>query len=279
MPPTAGDGADRRGGSVTDMEGSKTMTRNLKVLGLFVAMLAISALSASGAWASGEQFHATREHVIVTGETEPETGGVVFDVGKGKVICAKGRYEGTVTGTSTEGGQFTTKEVTVHPTAEECKLAGVNATLNTNGCNYALTSGTSVTTTEPVITEHARVSFECTVGAQITFSGSGCKIRLGTENEGSIPEETLADGVKYFNKNTGVEEITVAATVKNIPYEAEGALCGVVGIETGKHHDGMYTDHVTVKAYGDENGPCTQNTTTHKLETCNEGSQVSIHWG
>jgi len=253
------------------------MKRNLKALGLTLgALFAMGALSAASASAVEHEFHSTEENTILTGETEheaPVEAQSILEINGVKVECTRGTYEGTVTGKDPdEDGIFTETEATVHPIYDgPCKIPNVGeASVNTDGCDFVLTSET-VETTEGV--EHGEVAVECTEGAQITISAPGCTISVGTGGEGSVPEATLDDGVVYTDKETeGRKTVTIDATVKEIPFESEGFLCFFAGIPS-KGHNAIYTDEVTVEGFKD--GGCTQDKDTHKL-TCNEGEPVDI---
>ena len=105
------------------------MIRNAKILGLaLVAMLAMSAIAASAA--SATAFDAPSGLTKITASQEANfehTVGVTF----GSITCEKVTFVGEASGNGLASGE-------VIPNYTNCLVAGIAATVDTNGCNYKL---------------------------------------------------------------------------------------------------------------------------------------------
>jgi hypothetical protein len=236
----AGTGAAPNGPRRIIEKGSK-MIHNLKILGLgLVAMLAMSAVAASGASAS---FSSTDEHTFLTGSaiTEQE-----FRVTAGKrgFICKK---VGLNTNTSTIlEADKTAEQVTVGPEYSECR--GVEPevpiiTVNPQNCHYLFTDETNATEHAPVHVVCANDNEEILIKA--TALGVACAAVPGrnTANVGNGVNQNLT-GVHY--KNNG-NHIDVEATVTGITSTTQGG-CKEAG-QPDTHNNGIYNGSVTVSGH------------------------------
>jgi hypothetical protein len=244
------------------------MNRKLKLFGLMIAVLfAVSAVSAQAAFAA-EEFHAHEEKVILTGEDHPNAGlekqtTRVWVAGKekGTVTCTTLEVWGTVQGTSSGNGLFTSPEATVHPKYSNCTSSFGSASVNTEECHYKFTASTDAN-------GHAEVHIVCPAGQSIKISVAGlCTISVN--NNQSVP------GIHYTNVNTGgetsTEELTVHATTgKTIDYTSSGFGCSLAGIPSSGS-EAEYEGTATVAAFEDISG-----TTTAPNNSYEDGEQVGI---
>jgi hypothetical protein len=197
--------------------------RNFKAFGLvLVAVVALGAVIASAAMASGEKFHAAVEPSLVTASNAGE-GNHVFKAGEAEVVCQNAEFSGT-SKLKTEESQ------TVHPTYRNCTFLGSKATVDTTGCNYVLYS--SVPTGG-----HGKVEIECEGTSKIKVTGAGCTLSFGSQ--------VTVGGATYTNLATSPKTVTVTSTTK-ATFTKSGLLCGAV---TGT--EGTYTGSVINKTYED----------------------------
>ena len=212
------------------------MIRNLKILmAAAMALAAFGAFSASGASAAGEQFHCN----VAAGSFCKAT---VFADGTGKTahhvfIVKKGESSGSVTcngltvGDATQGP--TAKELTLtgidYNAAGGCNLAGTEAKIDMNGCDYLFTS------------EGGVVHVVCPEGKVIEITAGACVVTVGSQ--------TLT-GITYTNINAK-KEVTVSTNVNNIHGFAHAGCAGLLGF-TGTFTEGSYpTGNTIVKGYKD----------------------------
>lgn len=185
------------------------MMRNLKTLGLAVAMFALTAVTASAAQAI--EFHSEIENTTVTAKTETGSNSV-FDAAGASISCASGTFTGTQAAKNSP-------TLTVTPAYSGCTFLGVlNVPVKMNGCQYTFNANGEVAVT----------GASCTA---ITFEAELCKVEVGKTNNQNLKEAT------YTNIGTGTgREVTVTPHVTGITYTSSG-LCP----KNGTFSDGNYT--------------------------------------
>ena len=207
------------------------MSHKLKALGLALfAVLALSAVSASGASAAGELFHAETAHSTLdfTQDGNGTTTGLqVFETTiEGALECTGVSGSATLTAS-------TVTQVTATPVYSGCKKGSLNTDVKMRSCDYLFTSEITPT--------HAQVHIQCaTPGDHIQVNGT----ILGSEVACvKIPAQTpTGGGVTYHNIGSGTtREVTITATVTGIEYTEVGA-CGSNTVA----NDGKYTGNVLV---------------------------------
>lgn len=192
------------------------MTRKLRPIGLaLVAALAIGAIGASAAQAT--QFH-TKGGVYPATVTGVHLTNQIFkfDVEAGKnneLICKKASFSGTLSKASTQ--------LTIHPTYEECTFSGINATVNTEKCNYVFNSGAKINPDEYTGT----LDIECEPNQFINVVTTTCEIHITPQN--GLKEIILIDSTAAGNILT---EFNLAAFSYSIT--KDGAGCPLTGVET-----------------------------------------------
>jgi hypothetical protein len=198
------------------------MMRNLKALGLaLVAVFAMSAVAASAAQAE-HKFTSESTTTYLLGEQKTKN---VFTTSGGTVEC---------TGAKFEGGPFSgteLKSVTIHPTYTGCTAFGLNATVETTGCNYIIEAAGKE--------EMGTAKVECEEGKLIRIKPLGCEVTVG-------PQTPTTPTVSFTNESTGkTADVLVTAEVGGITYTSSGFPCGPSGT------NGTYTGSVTTKGYSD----------------------------
>lgn len=190
-------------------------------LGL-LASLALSAVATAGASAA-PLFHSEIEDTVLTGG---QTGIVanVLTTDLGEMKCKVVRFKGTQ-------GVATTTTMTLTPTYQECKVAGLNAVVTLNGCKYTFHLGEQV---EPI---EASMGIECPQGEVIEIDTPECKI--------TIPPQVPLKEVTFTNEGEETTRSVVAdLNVSGLHYEEDGMGC--VG-EEETTENGTYTGVITVK--------------------------------
>lgn len=142
------------------------MTCKLKVLGLaLVAVLAMSAVTASAASAESKKFTAAKYPTTLTAS---QTNKHVFEIGEFKVTCSVAKGSGELTAAS--------ETATLAPTYEKCESLGFAAEVKTNGCDYRLHA-------PPVGSEEGSVDVVCPEGKKIEISVATCTISIAAQVE------------------------------------------------------------------------------------------------
>ncbi len=237
------------------------MIRNLKILGLaLVAMAAIGAMSAQGAFAAEEflHWHPGKENphaVVLTGEQDPAAPSQVTrlftnaGVEKASVTCEGLKLEGTVEGVTHEspetGLTVTSQTTTLHPEYSKCKSSlGSEATVNSHKCHYHFEGKeTAAGGVQPA-------GIECPEGEFIEISTAGCTVKVGSQ-----AANTTEGGVHYVNnKPAGTNEwdLTAEANQKAVNFTSS-ALCQLVGIPA-KGEKSTYEGKQTIKGFEDLGG-------------------------
>jgi hypothetical protein len=213
------------------------MIRNLKAFGLaVVAVFAMSALAASASQAS--VFHADVEPVSFQGEQVVQHVFKIWDAetkNTTTVTCKVAKFAGTnLTKTSSTA--------TLEATYETCKLAGLAADVNMNGCKYIFhTSATALTAT---------VDVSCPVGANIkvTSTVTNCVVEVGSQN--GLQHVTFANTGAGSTRDIDATIEVGGAGKTGIAYTQVGSECPHPGAGTG----GEYTGTATIRGFKDEAG-------------------------
>jgi len=214
------------------------MNRKSKALGLALfAAFALSAMTASGAWASGERFHSATEHTILDVTQDGTEGSST-----GRQILATTLFELSCTGAEANVTltQKTLGEITVSPNFTKCnklegedKHEGLAPHALMKSCDYLYTSERSGT--------HAPVHIQCSiVGDHIHFTITflGAELLCMT-----IPPQTpTGGGVSYHNVGSPPNRtVTLEETITGIEYTEKGACGSAVA------NDGTYTGNLLVQ--------------------------------
>jgi hypothetical protein len=279
------------------------MASKIKISGLLVVALALSALGASSAQAANF-FHnhigeVNPDQVIITGENKIGAIGTkspqVFTpaVGAKAVTCEKAVFEGTedtagrvkdeekaedeeegkkghplpFTHENASGVKtITGTSSTVTPTYSECTVPSIGAaTVTNNGCHYRLTAETSAE-------EHGGVHVECGATGSIVIKASTCEI--------TIKSQTVDKGVHYTNTGEtkvagNLRDIDIKSTATGIDFTTNGNLVCLSAKIPTNGNAGTYEGEVTVKAFEDLNK--TEN--KGKTGVYEEGKQLDAWWG
>jgi hypothetical protein len=224
-------------------KGSK-MIHNLKILGLgLVAMLAMSAVAASGASAS---FSSTDEHTLLTSSAITEQEFRVTENKRG-FICKKAGLN-TNTSTILEADK-TAEQVTAAPEYSECRGVSPEVPVvhvEPTNCHFLFTDETNAT-------EHAPVHVVCQneteeIHVKATELKLICATIPGTNTanvgKGPATHNQNLTGVHYTNNGNHID---VDATVTGITSTTQGG-CKEAGQED-IHHNGIYNGEVTVSGH------------------------------
>lgn len=201
--------------------------RSLKIFGAAaLAMLAISAITASSAFATYDQ--------ALTGEAAKLEGAQVttniLTTVSGTVKCEEATFSGNGKSTSTmeepTAGTTTYAELELHPTYGKCKAFGLAATVTTTGCVETY----RVTTPTFFFLWHSVVVYSCTGTNKIVVNAGagGCVVEIGSQSPGGV--------VKLENEAGGT--LLETFEIEAIQYHQEGAKC--TG-GTGTFSNGTYT--------------------------------------
>jgi hypothetical protein len=197
--------------------------RYLGNLGLsLVAIFAIAAVTASAALAV-PQFHTEMEDTTLTGSQGQNLANILtFDLGEMK--CKVVKFDGT------QQPEVATT-LTLKPTYEECKLAGVNAKVTPNGCGYLFHLGENTETFE------AKMDIECPDAKKVEIDTPECKI--------TIPPQAGLGSVKFTNEGAEATRAIIAdLNISGFHYVEDGAGCANPEETTT---NGTYTGEITVK--------------------------------
>lgn len=208
--------------------------RNLKILGLaLVAVFAMSALGASMASADdltsevvgGVQLHGTNE------SAEPDQ----FTTTAGTVTCKEVTYD-------VETVTTPTTSVTAKPTyptfqkdgvTHNCTVAGLPATVVTNGCDFLFTVNGGTSTV-------GDVAVKCPAGAEITATAvvagtTKCTVHVAEQTLSTVGEP---NPVTYSGTGVGTtREVTLKVSYKGLKYTHTAGTglgsCPTTGSGTG----------------------------------------------
>jgi hypothetical protein len=212
------------------------MIRSFKALGLaLIALAAMTALSASAAQA-GTLTVEPGPTVTLTGEqTEKHKFELTDHLIEGKPAateCGKAHFKHV--GAGVGNGAET---VTVHPEYTECKAFGLNATVNTTGCDYLLHLG-AVTGTG----WHVTTDVVCAAGSLIKITTATCEVTVGAQTGLATSQVTNGTTVSPMDlilhtKITGIKYTVVK----------DGIGCPLSG--TGSFSKGDYNGTTTIKCF------------------------------
>jgi hypothetical protein len=196
------------------------MMRNLKTMGMaLLAVLAFSAVAASGAQAAAAHFTGTL-NATLSGTTE--TGFVeVFKTTAGSVSC-HGSYSGKVTVATNEAQTINASYTNCAP------FFGATPVVNMGSCDFVFHPGTYGAAGSGTSTGTADII--CTSSSTITITVPGCTV--------TIHEQKGLSRIHYQNSGTG---ITVKPEVTNIKFTHAGFLCGTGTGTTGTFGGGGMT--------------------------------------
>lgn len=199
------------------------MIRKLKALGFAVfAVLAIGAAAASAASATPEFFSEIEDTTLTGSQGTAMANILTTDLGEMK--CKVVKFDGTM-------GPVETTTLTLKPTYEECKLAGENAIVTLNGCNYLFHLGENTETFE------AKMDIECPDGEKIVIDTPECATTI-------LPQAGLGE-VKFTNEGAATTRAVVAdLKVGGVDYVEHGAGCANETVTTS---NGTYTGLITIK--------------------------------
>lgn len=199
------------------------MNRKLKALSLALAVMALTAVSASAAQAN---FTSDKPHTILHGT---QVGSHVFTAGSGfgGITCATAEFNGTALGTSAE-------DQTVTPTYANCKDSfGRTVHIDSSGFTYTFTTdGTVHVSGTMVLTVTSGGSTVCTV-----------TIKNGQTNS----------GIGYHNLG-GTAGVTVTTDTEDVISTTAGGFFNC-GISNGEHTNGSYEGHTTMTGIGTDGLP------------------------
>jgi hypothetical protein len=227
------------------------MISKIKALGLaFVAVTAMSAVVASTGQASSLDFGVSP--AILTGESENEH---VFtinrtDGSKANAICGAATFEGTTTGLNV------TEEV-VTATYSTCKLLGMVATVQMQGCRFLITNAG-----QPAHTGLMDIA-GCTAGKSITIKSAFCTVE--------IPPQT---GISHVvASNIGGNNVTLEGTLTGLTITQIGTLCP----DGNNHHskNGSASGNLIMGAYN-HLGTSQLTQHGHQYNAFTRGTQVSL---
>ncbi len=216
------------------------MTRKLKVLGLMLAVFAMSAVAVSAAQAAEAHFRGgTGEGTIhATAEADPNSPLQIFTTDVGPVECEQVHAIYSGAATSAEA-TFTNVEY-----SGNCNTAGLESEIKFNGCHYLFHAGTKTASGSEGTADI--VGAECGAHPIEVIGASGlCTVKVG-------PQTGLGP-IKYTNVQTSgkKEEITLHAEIAGgISYSYSGLLCG-----TGSASDGAYEGTATARATDTSSNP------------------------
>jgi hypothetical protein len=188
------------------------MIGKLKTLGLaLVAIGAVGAVIASAA--SAGALHLGANPSVITAQNEPGQQHVATIPGPPttfNIPCETATFEGTA---FQEGVQTQTIQVAlVTPTFTQCKIAGVAATVQMNGCKYTATGAGQAANTFLIDI------VGCTAGKQVQVKTATCIMDMPEQNG-------LSHIVMQNIEGTPNKKITLEATVSGVTEVQTGAAC------------------------------------------------------
>ncbi len=209
------------------------MTRNLKALGIALAIaLATCAVAAPAAMAAKE-FRSAVQHTIIKGTAASEH---QFHIAGLTVKCGKSEFAGTF-----PLGASETPELALEASYENCTtMAGMTAvTIKMNGCKLLLTleEGTVDTGGGSTHTE-GKTHIQCTGGGKIEMViGMLCTIDVKAQEVKGVFDHTLQGA----GNSADVHSVS---TITGVAYERTGSLfCGPAMGQA------EYTGSITLKGF------------------------------
>jgi hypothetical protein len=206
------------------------MTRYLKTLGLaLLATFAMSAVLASAASATNDEFKSEKESTLLTGEQIEKNR---FTVAGQAVECKTVIFEGTMMGTSVS------EVTTIVPNLSGCTYAGGEAIFTLNGCKLRFTGITDAN-------GDAQVSVvDCNADKSIEFHLKTINCFLTVKPKGATDGNQVAEeGVRYTNDGSGTTRgvlahgtIKLKVTSEPESGQPEGVTCASLTNSTGTLH-------------------------------------------
>ena len=239
------------------------MQRKAKALGLaLAAAFALSAVAASAASAVTHTFstpgYAGTTFLTAKQYTEGNTENIHGEELNGvQEFQAKTNDTRTIKCKKLTASGLVIKEVssdvTLTPKYEECSAwetkDGVtkevsSAFVQFTSCSYLFKGGTN-SFSEGTEGEHATVNIHCNIsGDFVHIKVTALKLTCIT-----LPEQTIGQGVRYFNEETEPNNVVIHATAHGIESETPGTIA-CPGKAT--HTTGTYTGEATVSAFKNE---------------------------
>jgi hypothetical protein len=207
------------------------MNRMIKALGIsLVAVFAMSAVTAQGAWAEEAEFVAAEypAHIDATGETDQ-----AFESSVGEFGCTQEEESPSLHGTAIleEPSPELTGENIEHTNCHA--LDGVfPVTIETGGCHYQFTAGTKT-----VAASEGSLHIKCPEGHQITITifqfGSTTHHPFELICEIHIPEQTPSGTVTFHNITENNKE-ALTAKAEGLAIQAEITESSICEAETSE---------------------------------------------
>jgi hypothetical protein len=211
------------------------MIRNLKVLGLaFAAVLSLGAVAVGSAQAASS-LDVGASPAWITG-TQSEQNKFTADGVTAK--CNAASFEATTQTANVTELTVTPKYGEAVEAGKECQLAGTNAKVKMNGCQYTFTNTATALTAEVDITN-------CNTGKTIEIEETTATCVFTVKAQGPLSH------VVFENEVTSPKTVVANATVTNIHFVEDGVNCPHNNM-TGT--TAQYTGKVTLKAFGDVGG-------------------------
>jgi hypothetical protein len=229
------------------------MMRNLKILGLGLTALMISAVWASGAWA--HVFESEKEKTVITGSAHTKNHEVSY--GGTTIVCSNVEMKGTAEGKEVSA-------LTIRPSYKGCTFGGSAMEVKMNHCDFVFTGAT--------VGSHAPVHLNCPAGVSVENvipSLANCTMTMASQ--------TTKEGVTYVNTGTGAtRDITLSITAQfEVVRDNPGSnfFCGLHPASG----TASYTANAIVKGFEDTGSPTTvEDAGTETTWTFPEGNQVGI---
>jgi hypothetical protein len=235
------------------------MTGSLKTSVL--ALLAISIVGSAAvpvAQATEGGFTWENGATKIKKEADPDAPTQEFKITPGAItasfICDEVSGEATVTGT---GSTSLTMQNIVYsdsgttPEKEVCTGTvngiGVKTTVKFNGCDYKLTTNTTVGEKAAGVVEGS-VHLECPAGKQVEISAAGCNAKIAPQTAGRVLYTTVITVPSLIEHVTAHFDLggTEAAHNNAIDYSTTGLTCG-----THAETDGIYRGTKMYTAFDD----------------------------
>ncbi len=229
------------------------MIRNLKTLGMaLVAVFAMGAMAAQTATAADTYTSDSGTNLtILTGN---QVGNNVVSVGSVSVTCPVARFKGTVFGNSATS-------ITLHPEYEgnggsSCAMSPIgNATVNTTGCNYIVTSETHENAAHE---KHGTVEIECAtttspshVTHEITINGP-CVIHIPGQSEAELENGVVFENGTETVGGVNKKDVKITTTVTGITAVVTDSFpCTIAGLSPGTYNNATYNGSITFTGYVD----------------------------
>ncbi len=196
------------------------MSRGFKLLGIAMAVVALSAVAA--AQASAAEFKFASAPTWLEGIQKTQN---VLTIGAGAIKCSTAEFKSSAA-ISTTG----VSSVEVHPVYASCSAFGTKATIETTGCSYVLSVNLGGAPFGGL------VEIKCTKNPiEIKLSTGTCSISVPSQSHSSSTVSPNSYALGYtsvpagsvpIGGNSPVEEVLVEAKVSGLNYGTSGGACG-----------------------------------------------------